>query len=71
MSAMIRKSLNEPEETRPFEDGKGKLDIVNVESGAVGGRFSNRAGSGPNTLSRSPKRTAARSFTAAMFCPDD
>lgn len=36
MSAMIRKSLNEPEETRPFEDGKGKLDIVNVESGAVG-----------------------------------
>ena len=36
MSAMIRRSLNEPEETRPFEDGMGKLDLVNVETGAVG-----------------------------------
>jgi quercetin dioxygenase-like cupin family protein len=36
MAAMIRKSLNEPEETRPFEEGKGKLDLVNVETGAVG-----------------------------------
>ena len=36
MSPMIRKSLDEPEETRPFEDGKGKLDLINLESGAVG-----------------------------------
>jgi quercetin dioxygenase-like cupin family protein len=36
MTAMIRKSLNEPEETRPFEEGKGKVDLVNVEGGAVG-----------------------------------
>ena len=36
MSAMIRKSLNQPEETRPFEDGKGKLELVDVEAGAVG-----------------------------------
>jgi len=33
---MIRKSLDEPEETRPFEDGKGKLDLINVDSGGVG-----------------------------------
>jgi quercetin dioxygenase-like cupin family protein len=36
MTAMIRKSLNEPEETRPFEEGKGKVDLVNVEGGAIG-----------------------------------
>ncbi|MDQ1553232.1 MAG: hypothetical protein QOK46_310, partial [Microbacteriaceae bacterium] len=36
MTAMIRKSLNEPEETRPFEEGKGKVDLVNIEGGAIG-----------------------------------
>jgi quercetin dioxygenase-like cupin family protein len=36
MAGMIRKSLDSPEETRPFQDGKGKLELVNVESGAVG-----------------------------------
>ncbi|MET1034534.1 MAG: cupin domain-containing protein [Arthrobacter sp.] len=36
MAGMIRKSLNEPEETRRFEDGKGKLDLINLESGGVG-----------------------------------
>ena len=36
MAGMIRKSLNEPEETRPFEEGKGRVDLVNVEAGAVG-----------------------------------
>jgi quercetin dioxygenase-like cupin family protein len=36
MAGMIRKSLDEPEETRPFEDGMGKLDLVNLEAGGVG-----------------------------------
>jgi hypothetical protein len=36
MAGMIRKSLKEPEETREFEDGKGRLDLINVESGGVG-----------------------------------
>ena len=36
MAGMIRKSLNEPEETRPFEEGKGKLDLVHLEAGGVG-----------------------------------
>ena len=36
VAGMIRKSLDTPEETRPFEDGMGKLELVNVESGAVG-----------------------------------
>jgi quercetin dioxygenase-like cupin family protein len=33
---MIRKSLDTPEETRPFASGMGKLELVNVESGPVG-----------------------------------
>ena len=36
MAALIRKSLDAPEETRPFKDGKGKLELVNLDSGAVG-----------------------------------
>jgi quercetin dioxygenase-like cupin family protein len=36
MAGMIRMSLDTPEETRPFADGKGKLELVNIESGAVG-----------------------------------
>jgi quercetin dioxygenase-like cupin family protein len=34
MSGLVRKSLDSPEETRPFE--KGKLELVNVDGGAVG-----------------------------------
>jgi quercetin dioxygenase-like cupin family protein len=36
MAGLIRKSLDSPEETRPFEEGKGKLELVNVEGGPVG-----------------------------------
>lgn len=36
MPGPIRKSFDSPEETRPFEDGKGQLQLVNVEGGAVG-----------------------------------
>lgn len=36
MAGMVRMSLNEPEETRPFKDGKGKLELVNAAAGAVG-----------------------------------
>jgi quercetin dioxygenase-like cupin family protein len=36
MAGLIRKSLDSPEETRPFEEGKGKLELVNLEGGAVG-----------------------------------
>ncbi|MFD3706393.1 cupin domain-containing protein [Nocardia sp. NPDC058658] len=36
MSALVRMSFDAPEETRPFEQGKGRLDLVNVESGPVG-----------------------------------
>ncbi|MFD6392303.1 cupin domain-containing protein [Nocardia sp. NPDC055029] len=36
MSAMIRKNFDSPEETRPFEQDKGRLDLVNVDSGPVG-----------------------------------
>ena len=36
MARMVRKSLDSPEETRPFEAGSGRLDLVNPESGVVG-----------------------------------
>jgi quercetin dioxygenase-like cupin family protein len=36
MADLIRKSLDSPEETRRFEGGKGQLELVNTESGAVG-----------------------------------
>jgi hypothetical protein len=36
MTGLARKSLDAPEETRLFQDGKGKLELVNLESGAVG-----------------------------------
>ena len=33
---MVRKSFDSPEETRPFEQGKGKLELVNADTGPVG-----------------------------------
>jgi hypothetical protein len=36
MGRMIRESLDSPEETRPFEDGMGQLQLVNLEAGPVG-----------------------------------
>ena len=36
MAGLVRMSLDEAEEVRPFEDGTGKLEIVNSENGAVG-----------------------------------
>ena len=36
MTGLIRKSPDSPEETRPFLDGKGQLELVGLESGVVG-----------------------------------
>ena len=36
MSGLLVKSFNAPEETRPFEQGMGHLDLINSEAGAVG-----------------------------------
>lgn len=36
MAGLVKKSLNSPEETRTFKDGKGKLELVNQDAGAVG-----------------------------------
>lgn len=36
MAGMMQKNVNSPEETRPFQDGMGKLELVNVDAGAVG-----------------------------------
>jgi hypothetical protein len=36
MAGLTRKSLDSPEESRPFEDGMGHVDLVNLEHGPVG-----------------------------------
>lgn len=36
MARIIHKSLDQPEEVRPFEEGSGKLELVNMDAGAVG-----------------------------------
>jgi quercetin dioxygenase-like cupin family protein len=36
MSGLTRKSLNTPDETRPFQDGTGQIEVVYADGGAVG-----------------------------------
>jgi quercetin dioxygenase-like cupin family protein len=36
MAGLVRMSLDEAEEVRPFQDGKGKLEIVSSDGGSVG-----------------------------------
>ncbi|MEU3498852.1 MULTISPECIES: cupin domain-containing protein [Kitasatospora] len=36
MAGLVRMSLDEPEEVRPFEGGKGQLALVNLAAGGVG-----------------------------------
>ena len=36
MAGLVRMSLDAPEETRQFGDGKGKLELVNLDAGGVG-----------------------------------
>lgn len=36
MSGLTRRSFDSPDETRPFEQGKGRLDLVNTDGGVVG-----------------------------------
>jgi quercetin dioxygenase-like cupin family protein len=36
MSGLIRKNLDTPEETRPFEGGTGQLELVNLDHRPVG-----------------------------------
>lgn len=36
MSVMIRKNIDRPEEVRPFEAGKGRLDLVDLGGVPVG-----------------------------------
>jgi len=36
MAGMTRKNLDSPEETRPFEEGMGQVEMVNLDAGPVG-----------------------------------
>ncbi|WP_318212814.1 MULTISPECIES: cupin domain-containing protein [unclassified Streptomyces] len=36
MTGIVKKNFDAADETRPFEDGKGRLDLLNGERGPVG-----------------------------------
>ncbi|MFZ3493159.1 cupin domain-containing protein [Streptomyces sp. 5.8] len=36
MSGIVRRGFDSADETRPFEDGKGRLELLNTEQGPVG-----------------------------------
>jgi quercetin dioxygenase-like cupin family protein len=36
MAGLVIKSLSSPEEVRPFKDGMGQLELVDLEAGGVG-----------------------------------
>jgi len=36
MPSLIRKSFDTPDETRPFEAGMGRLEVINTDDGVVG-----------------------------------
>ncbi|MGX1882661.1 cupin domain-containing protein [Streptomyces sp. NPDC055287] len=36
MAAIVCKNFDSAEETRPFEDGKGRLDLITTDRGPVG-----------------------------------
>ena len=36
MAKMVKKSLDDPEEVRPFADNMGKLELVDLAAGGVG-----------------------------------
>lgn len=36
MGGLVKKSFDAPEETRPFKDNKGRVELLNVAGGAVG-----------------------------------
>ena len=66
MASLVRKSTDSPDETRPFKDGMGRMDIVNLQSGRLDGRGSSRDGNGRSTSNPSLVPTAARSRMPAM-----
>jgi quercetin dioxygenase-like cupin family protein len=36
MTGLTRKNFDAPDETRPFEEGTGQLEVINTEDGVVG-----------------------------------
>lgn len=36
MTGIVRKSFDSADETRPFEDGKGRLDLLTTDRGPIG-----------------------------------
>jgi len=63
---MGRKPFDKPDETRPFKNGKGKLEVVTVGDHTFGRGVLSLDGVGRNTLSRSLERCLAKRRTPAM-----
>ncbi len=36
MAGLTRENFHSPDETRPFEEGKGRLEVINTDGGVVG-----------------------------------
>ncbi|MBV9023465.1 MAG: cupin domain-containing protein [Streptomycetaceae bacterium] len=36
MEGLVRKSFDTPDDVRPFEEGKGRVEVISTEQGAVG-----------------------------------
>lgn len=69
MAGMIRKSLDNPEEVRPFKEDSGQLELVNLAGGAVGRATFKPGWQGPSTSSRLRAPTAVRPPTWATSSP--
>jgi hypothetical protein len=66
ISSFVPKSFDSPEETRPVEDIKGKLDIINVEP-VPSVAAPSPVGGTPSPSNRAPGPTAAKQSTWAYF----
>ena len=66
-----RMSLDTPEEVRPFEEGKGKLELVNLAGGPVGRATFDQVGNGRSTSSPLPRPTAVRQPTSGTSFRDE
>ena len=63
---MERKPFDKPDETRPFKDGKGKLEVVTVGNRTIGRGVFEPGWRWSEHVSRSLERPLAKPRTPAM-----
>ena len=64
MAKLAGKRFEHPDEVREFTDGKGRVELVDLNGHAVGLGTSNPVGAGRRTSNRSPEPNPARSSTS-------